>query len=765
MPLRLPDLHISCFQRRSSHDDKTSVAARRSRLRLQQLPSHLILSSLLPFLDHRDKLAHVTHLCRSFPALTAACFRHDHIVLPVECVTGRHVPYWQRYCQLVSTCPSMWVRDREEWVDAVNAVSGAGRGGGAAEAADANGHLLSPLPIFYSVRSLVMETAAAVEPFFATFTWPSSAFIPAIFPSLTHLDVNTEWDADMAADVEALRRLTDLRSLTIRRHRVTNADFRRLLTLPALTALDLSNCSYVMDRGFGGRVAEQQGARPSPLPRVSCPTLRVLQLPIGAGNGCAGVPEVLLGADVCVAALDTLVLDGWVDAELAHLDDMRASLTALDIRWPRELTLSRLLPPDGKVLPALTHLRLGTERRQFNHRQALYHSLVQQHVGSLSRLHIDLPAFDNEQCRTLLHTVFACGGRLLSLAVLGAGRALEQTYVTMGDREHETHPLSLPPLPALCSLRLGYVQTDEHLRIFLAACPNIRHLEIDQLQVSDNKVSNISDIRLVGELCRHLVTLSLRLRADPYDANYNPFAAPPSSASTSAAVFPQLRAVAVDVVWPLNCAHYREQARSVAALFAIQAPRLQYFLLADTFAYHDLLPAVRVLRHATQLRSVFIPLAHDRLPAASLRALVCCSAPSPTSTSETAGMYGTAARWPDQAEVWPPPHTAQAVEGTVEQELADEDQVRRFVQFMRAERGRRLRCCELQLRHEIETTQDGSGRTCRQAFFDALDAREVDGWDVPSTGHVDSVISVPLSWRSWKWIEGHIPALGPVPSF
>ena len=51
------------------------------------------LPTLLPFLNDSDKLAHVTHLCRSFPALTTTCFRHDHIVLPVQCVRQRHSHY------------------------------------------------------------------------------------------------------------------------------------------------------------------------------------------------------------------------------------------------------------------------------------------------------------------------------------------------------------------------------------------------------------------------------------------------------------------------------------------------------------------------------------------------------------------------------------------------------------------------------------------------------------------------------------------------
>ena len=50
---------------------------------LLQLPAVLITSTLLPFLDFGTKLRHLSHLCRSFPALTSASFRHDHVVLDV----------------------------------------------------------------------------------------------------------------------------------------------------------------------------------------------------------------------------------------------------------------------------------------------------------------------------------------------------------------------------------------------------------------------------------------------------------------------------------------------------------------------------------------------------------------------------------------------------------------------------------------------------------------------------------------------------------
>ena len=684
-----------CYQRLRSHHERTL----RVSLSMQHLPSPLITSTLLTFLSERDKFAHVTHLCRSFPALTAASFRYDHIVLDVYGAQQRHQLYWQRYSRLVSSCRSLWISERDDDLQYKPVSGGAASH---AKAAQARVLALSELVLstFHSVRSLFLHKSLALEPLLARLSSPPpptslTSATPSAFPSLTRLHC-----ARVIPDVEALRHLPALRVLVVHRHRVKRSEFRRLLTLP-LVELDLSAGDYGED--------QKEQVLASGADVVSCPTLRILSLPCGT---CRTGQQALLGPDVCLDGVTTLLLHNAEADELARLGDchMRASLTALDIRVPNDRTVPDLLQPT--VLPALTHLRLGARRAFSELSQLTYCRLVQQYVGSaLSSLHLDLQQFINEDCGWLLHTVFACGGRLHTLALLGAAK----TFDALGTGEGASRA-SLPALPALRSLELCRVQKDEQLRVLLTVCPNLRNLTIDQLQSS-----------LVGHLCRHLVTLTLKLAGLPYS---------PSAEPLSAALFPLLRAVAIDVASPFMsgltgaCGHHREQASSVVALFATQAPRLQYFLLTDSRHSHDLLSAVRALRQATQLRSLFIQCAPRGLPA-SIWPAVC--ARQPATQTATSAQFECSARWPAGIGVYVDavraPHTAVAVKGS-EQEAGE---VASFVQGMRSAAATfsraGARCRELQFRQE--TMQDGTGRPCRQAFFDELDALKVDGWDEP----------------------------------
>ena len=637
---------------------------------MQRLPPLVITSSLLTFLSERDKFAHVTHICRSFPVLTSASFRYDRIELPVQCVRQRHLLYWQRYCQLVSSCWSLWITDRASWADRARLLT------------------------FHRLQSLVLQTSDAAESFFtALSSSPSSLSAPA-FPSLAQLSVDSLPDVYALPGIAALHHdLPALRQLTVRRHPLTRSEFRCLLALP-LVQLDLSDCQY-------GQSEDALAAAPVP---VSCPTLRMLQLPTReTERERDGQEPALLGSDVCLDGLTSLRCLGTRADELANLLSIRASLTALDIQHASNAALSHLLPPNE--LPALASIRIdGSGDEELS--EAVCGRVLQQYAGALFHLHLELDQLDGEECVRLLQTVIAGGRRLHTLALLGAGVA---TF----------DELSVGSLPALRTLELGGMRSDDELRAMLTACPNIRHLRLDpnNLFGADKPWLDV-DVRVIGALCRELVTLELD--DFPFAHSLTAHTATVAAAPPCRPLFPRLRAVAIRATSEseergIRESNLRQRTIAVVSLFAA-APRLQYFLLADPASPADLqaaadglLSAMRPLRQATQLRSLFIQsTAAHMQPPTSLTPYALASRHTNHSIDSATHTRAQllSQHWTDGDSH---PHTAEQVE----------DEVAEVVQRMRTAAGK-----SAHERWEVsfwqETVEDG--KSCRQAFFDELDS-------------------------------------------
>ena len=592
---------------------------------------------------------------------------------------------WQRCSALVSSCRSLWITDRADWG---NAVSGGRAAGSPDDALARIQPLCDVLVTFRSVRSLVLLTPPpALNALLSTVTSIPSAATP-VFPSLTHLCIDTQHN-NAALHVEALRQLTALHVLTIRGHRMTRSVFRRLLTLP-LRVLDLCECEY-------GWEAEE--ASTPPPASVSCPTLRVLNLP--TRGYCEDGTQALLGPDMSVEAVDTLMLDdSWAD-ELAHLGDcnMRASLTALDISGAHDLTISHLL--GDNALPELAYLRIhqpGDHSQAGDVSQAVYSQLAWQYTGLLYHLHLDLHVFELQDCGWLLQAVFKSGVRLDTLS-LSAG---PDSFHELGAGKE--HP-ALPALPALRRLKLGCVRTDEQLRVLLTACPNILHLEVDRHYA---RSKSTADIRSAGELCRELVTLKLDhiFRADT--------AVHASASALDLAVsapsplphFPQHQALAIGGAYrELQRDDLYEQLSAVVSMFAAAAPCLRYFLFVDCFHSHDLLPAMRSLWRAQQLRSVFIGAVC--VPARLLPFVDAARLSGSSAAATTALFRRPSACWTDYDGF---EHTAES----------EQEEVERVVQRMRTQAYSRW---EVSFRQE--RVEDG--RSCRQAFFDELDRAVEEG--------------------------------------
>ena len=111
------DLPADDGNKRQRTDGSSSSLPSRTIL---HLPSSLLTSSILPFLNARLKISTLQHISRSFPPLTPSSFQHDHILFHWAALDPPPTvgSYWYRYCHLVSTCHSLEVG---RWAGATDA--------------------------------------------------------------------------------------------------------------------------------------------------------------------------------------------------------------------------------------------------------------------------------------------------------------------------------------------------------------------------------------------------------------------------------------------------------------------------------------------------------------------------------------------------------------------------------------------------------------------------------------------------------------------
>ena len=203
-----------------------------------------LLTLITPYLFPRHKLTELSRLCRSFPPLSPACFRHDQLDLSQRAAVI--LPHLNQ---------SRFTRALLSQIRHVRCVYSKVSD---AELPTIDHHLLalfhpspSPraapfLPVFPSLRSFAITVSSHDESFMQRL-FASSSY----FPYLSKLDVSCESNDDVlpSLDVQPLCGLPSLTSLTLRCCSISRRGFASLCALP-LSKLDCTDqCDLVADEG------------------------------------------------------------------------------------------------------------------------------------------------------------------------------------------------------------------------------------------------------------------------------------------------------------------------------------------------------------------------------------------------------------------------------------------------------------------------------------------------------------------------------------
>ena len=232
-----------------------------------------VLTLITPYLYPRHKLTELSRVCRAFPPLSAACFRHD--LLDLSDRTAVVLPLLSRSAATLSLLSQVrhvrcvYSVDEEEGAAVNNYFLAIFHPPPSIAAAS------SPYP-FTALRSLSLTVPSEN----ASFVRQLFAHCPSRFPTLTTLDIGCESTDDelLPLDVEPLcDYLPSLTSLSLRSCTITRRSFALLSSLP-LVKLDCTDQCDVFADGvdIDDRPIAASAESDAPVPSSK---LRVLLLP------------------------------------------------------------------------------------------------------------------------------------------------------------------------------------------------------------------------------------------------------------------------------------------------------------------------------------------------------------------------------------------------------------------------------------------------------------------------------------------------------
>ena len=561
---------------------------------LHRLPAPLftLIAQSLPL---PDKLLHLTHVCRSLPALTPSSFAYDTVACTPALISKLSSSPPPPLLSLLSHVPyALYVDGRDDSLSTLCLLLN-----------PPSAH--SPFPV---LRALTFApTGAAFNMRVGYFPFPLTGL--RLCPHLTvlHLNLHSFFQHGPSSFLSPLPLLSTLRSLRLSGHFVAG-DFLLLLSLP-LTSLDLHSAQIHLLIG-----------PPSPFP--SLPHLQSLLLPY-LRNEAHGTPPLSSQWEQAILSslstphegegvrLERLSTQGNHAEHLSYIPSLRRLHTLQLLPWSdkEHQLIDFYTALIASPLP-LRHLRLEHEvvissgpDAEFSRPFSVLPQFLSAYAGQLLTLDFQLNPFSAHAEGNFVMPARAA--EVFTAALLSC-HSLRRLHIKDCWLTASVPVPSAPAFPHLESLELHAVSATSAaiLVFFLDAAPHLQELTLHLPRV------NFSIISWIASRCPELRTLSMRVVSVdiPLDAGFvddtGPQPLPPSAA------LPHLTSLICHTVPVLPEGWDRRIAllTNVVSRLVRVAPALRYLCMPFEEWRDDFRRPLSLLAGLTQLRGLSV--AQDR---------------------------------------------------------------------------------------------------------------------------------------------------------